>query len=195
MRGSTFAAAAVALAAGVSAAPQNIDVKVKTTQTTTVQTVTKYATETDKRITTVFDTVYLTQTQKAVTTTYISTSTVTSGTAVLPTVTKTVTVGGCSSGTGSSSTSVASATTMTTTELARQANPTAISTHGLADIAAALNPARYFGTAVDYPGTGEGSDPVYMAVATDKHEFDQWTPANIMKYEFTEPSQGVFNFT
>ena len=38
MRGSTFAAAAVALAAGVSAAPQNIDVKVKTTQTTTVQT-------------------------------------------------------------------------------------------------------------------------------------------------------------
>lgn len=31
MRGSTYAAAAVALAAGVSAAPQNIDVKVKVT--------------------------------------------------------------------------------------------------------------------------------------------------------------------
>jgi len=138
-----------------------------------------------------------------VTTTYISTSTVTSGTAVLPTVTKTVTVGSCSgsvsgsaSGSGSVSTSPTSTNTaFTTTELARQVNPTAISTHGLADIAAALNPARYFGTAVDYPGTGEGSDPVYMAVATDKHEFNQWTPANIMKYEFTEPSQGVFDFS
>lgn len=201
--------------------------------------VTKYATETDKRITTVFDTVYLTQTQKAVTTTYISTSTVTSGTGVLPTVTVTHTVSACSGGTststGGASTTTGGATTttgdatattegtststsatttntaFTTTELAQQVNPTAISTHGLADYAAAVG--RYFGTAVDYPGTGEGSDPVYMAVATDNHEFDQWTPANIMKvsrwlvlviplrrlivaqYEFTEPSQGVFDFS
>jgi len=40
---------------------------------------------------------------------------------------------------------------MTTTELARQANPTAISTYGLADYAARIG--KYFGTAVDYPGT------------------------------------------
>jgi len=40
---------------------------------------------------------------------------------------------------------------MTTTELAREANPTAISTYGLADYAARIG--KYFGTAVDYPGT------------------------------------------
>jgi len=52
---------------------------------------------------------------------------------------------------GGSSTTTTTATGMTTTELARQANPTAISTYGLADYAARIG--KYFGTAVDYPGT------------------------------------------
>ncbi|KAK1807499.1 hypothetical protein LTR12_018151, partial [Friedmanniomyces endolithicus] len=50
---------------------------------------------------------------------------------------------------------------------------------GMADAAEAIG--RYFGTAADIPGTGEASDPYYMAVFNNSHNFDQVTPANIMK--------------
>jgi len=53
----------------------------------------------------------------------------------------------------------------------------------------------YMGTAVDYPGTGEGADPYYLAELANQHDFGGVTPANIMKWEFVEPEQGVFNFT
>jgi len=53
----------------------------------------------------------------------------------------------------------------------------------------------YMGSAIDYPGTGEGADPYYLAEAENQRDFGAWTPANIMKWEFVEPEQGVFNFT
>lgn len=56
-----------------------------------------------------------------------------------------------------------------------QANPTM----GLNDYAKAIG--KYLGTAVDIPGTGEGSDPIYLAVANNIHEFGSRTPANTMK--------------
>jgi hypothetical protein len=56
---------------------------------------------------------------------------------------------------------------MTTTALASS------TASGLADIAKASAGLEYFGTAVDYPGTGEGSDPIYLEVANNYHEFDR----------------------
>ncbi|TKA23374.1 hypothetical protein B0A54_17898 [Friedmanniomyces endolithicus] len=64
---------------------------------------------------------------------------------------------------------------------------------GMADAAEAIG--RYFGTAADIPGTGEASDPYYMAVFNNSHNFDQVTPANIMKYVYLEPQQNVFDFS
>jgi len=58
---------------------------------------------------------------------------------------------GTTTGAPSGTSTTTTATGMTATELARQANPTAISTYGLADYAARIG--KYFGTAVDYPGT------------------------------------------
>ncbi|KAK0261562.1 hypothetical protein LTR35_017525 [Friedmanniomyces endolithicus] len=63
---------------------------------------------------------------------------------------------------------------------------------GMADAAEAIG--RYFGTAADIPGTGEASDPYYMAVFNNSHNFDQVTPANIMKWVYLEPQQNVFDF-
>lgn len=54
----------------------------------------------------------------------------------------------------------------------------ATGTMGLNDYAKAVG--RYFGTAVDIPGT-EANDPVYMALANNTHEFGSRTPANTMK--------------
>ncbi|KAK3109436.1 hypothetical protein LTR53_017316 [Teratosphaeriaceae sp. CCFEE 6253] len=64
---------------------------------------------------------------------------------------------------------------------------------GMADAAEAIG--RYFGTAADIPGTGEASDPYYMAVFNNSHNFDQVTPANIMKWVYLEPQQNVFDFS
>jgi endo-1,4-beta-xylanase len=35
----------------------------------------------------------------------------------------------------------------------------------------------WFGTAVDYPGTGEGSDPYYLREFKSPHDFGEATPA------------------
>ncbi|TKA46661.1 hypothetical protein B0A54_02494 [Friedmanniomyces endolithicus] len=43
--------------------------------------------------------------------------------------------------------------------------------------------------------TGEAQDPYYIAEFDNIHDFGEATPANIMKYEFTEPEAGVFNYT
>ncbi|KAG8628097.1 hypothetical protein KVT40_003970 [Elsinoe batatas] len=53
----------------------------------------------------------------------------------------------------------------------------------------------YFGTAADIPGTGELQDKYYMQQYNNTKDFGQTTPANAMKWMFTEPQQNVFNFT
>ncbi|KAF4539757.1 Endo-1,4-beta-xylanase A [Lasiodiplodia theobromae] len=50
----------------------------------------------------------------------------------------------------------------------------------------------YFGTAIDNVAF---NDSRYLSIAYDKHEFSQVTPSNGQKWMYTEPSQGVFNFT
>ncbi|MCJ1390275.1 hypothetical protein MMC18_003133 [Xylographa bjoerkii] len=66
-------------------------------------------------------------------------------------------------------------------------------TQGLNDLAKATGK-LYLGTAADIPGP-ELSDVGYMTLLNNTHEFGQLTPANYMKYEYTEPERGVFNYT
>ncbi|KAL1880784.1 hypothetical protein VTK73DRAFT_5169 [Phialemonium thermophilum] len=59
---------------------------------------------------------------------------------------------------------------------------------------------KYFGSATDTPGQREraGYDaqyPSYNAILTNGKEFGGTTPTNGMKWLFTEPEKGVFNFT
>ncbi|KAH8898442.1 family 10 glycosyl hydrolase [Thozetella sp. PMI_491] len=59
---------------------------------------------------------------------------------------------------------------------------------------------EYFGTATDSPGQREraGFEPTYVTYDTlfrDPKQFGQTTPTNGMKWLFTEPSPGVFNYT
>ncbi|KAG5340872.1 hypothetical protein C0989_000226 [Termitomyces sp. Mn162] len=51
---------------------------------------------------------------------------------------------------------------------------------------------KYFGTATDNP---ELSDAPYVAQLENTADFHQLTPANSMKWDATEPSQGVFTFS
>ncbi|KAH6709135.1 putative endo-1,4-beta-xylanase [Leptodontidium sp. MPI-SDFR-AT-0119] len=56
----------------------------------------------------------------------------------------------------------------------------------------------WFGTAADIPQTNENAeqtDKTYLSILTDPRIFGEMTPANIMKFEYTEPTQNVFNFT
>ncbi|GJJ07990.1 hypothetical protein Clacol_002197 [Clathrus columnatus] len=62
---------------------------------------------------------------------------------------------------------------------------------GLANVAIASGK-LYFGTATDNP---ELPDTAYVDILTNRDEFRQLTPANSMKWDATEPEQGVFNFT
>jgi len=62
---------------------------------------------------------------------------------------------------------------------------------GLASLASlAEAKGRFFGTATDGP---ELSDAAYTAILTGG-EFDQLTPGNRLKWQFSEPSQGQFDF-
>ncbi|KAK3377957.1 glycoside hydrolase superfamily [Podospora didyma] len=59
---------------------------------------------------------------------------------------------------------------------------------------------QYFGAATDTPGQRErapfpASYPKYDAILKDPKEFGQTTPTNGMKFMFTEPEPGVFNYT
>ncbi|KAI0130384.1 family 10 glycosyl hydrolase [Xylariales sp. AK1849] len=59
---------------------------------------------------------------------------------------------------------------------------------------------KYFGTATDSPGERERANltaayPQYDAILRDNNEFGQTTASNGQKWLFTEPEQGVFNFT
>ncbi|KAH6658151.1 family 10 glycosyl hydrolase [Truncatella angustata] len=59
---------------------------------------------------------------------------------------------------------------------------------------------KYFGTATDSPGQREragleSSYQTYDAILRDGDEFGQTTASNGQKWLFTEPKQGVFNFT
>ncbi|THG96197.1 hypothetical protein EW145_g7822 [Phellinidium pouzarii] len=50
----------------------------------------------------------------------------------------------------------------------------------------------YLGSATDNP---ELTDSAYVAILSNISEFGQITPGNSMKWDATEPSQGVFDFT
>ncbi|OOQ82961.1 Endo-1,4-beta-xylanase A [Penicillium brasilianum] len=52
---------------------------------------------------------------------------------------------------------------------------------------------HWFGTAADIPGTAETTDSAYLKIL--KNNFGEITPANAMKFMYTEPEQNVFNFT
>ncbi|KDQ57133.1 glycoside hydrolase family 10 protein [Jaapia argillacea MUCL 33604] len=51
---------------------------------------------------------------------------------------------------------------------------------------------KYFGTATD---NSELTDTAYVAILDDNTEFGQLTPANSMKWDAIEPTQGTFTFT
>ncbi|KAJ5753765.1 Glycoside hydrolase superfamily [Penicillium nucicola] len=52
---------------------------------------------------------------------------------------------------------------------------------------------QWFGSAADIPGTAETTDAAYLKIL--RHEFGELTPANALKFMYTEPEQNVFNFT
>ncbi|KAI0873311.1 carbohydrate-binding module family 1 protein [Hypoxylon argillaceum] len=51
---------------------------------------------------------------------------------------------------------------------------------------------KYFGSATD---NGELTDTAYVAILDNTDEFGQITPGNGQKWQYTEPSQGVFSYT
>ncbi|KAK3671745.1 hypothetical protein LTR78_008290 [Recurvomyces mirabilis] len=100
----------------------------------------------------------------------------------------------------STTTPVVSSTTTSTSSGFKLETPTKTGTTGalasatgMAQAAEAIG--RYFGTAADIPGTGETSDPYYLAVFNDTRNFDQVTPANVMKWDSLEPQQNVFDYS
>lgn len=89
----------------------------------------------------------------------------------------------------------ATTTTVTNTNPTTTIKATATAkNYGLNDAAKAAGK-LFFGTAADIPGTGETTDKYYLKEFNNKHDFGEATPANIMKFVYTEPQQGVFNFT
>ncbi|TFK49639.1 endo-1,4-beta xylanase [Heliocybe sulcata] len=77
------------------------------------------------------------------------------------------------------------------TPAASSALPTGTSTT-LLDNAAKAAGKKYLGTATD---NGELTDTAYTAILDEKGMFGQITPANSMKWENTEPEQGVWTWT
>jgi GH35 family endo-1,4-beta-xylanase len=51
---------------------------------------------------------------------------------------------------------------------------------------------KYFGSATD---NSELTDTAYMAILNDTTEFGQITPGNGQKWQYTEPTQGTFDYT
>ena len=51
---------------------------------------------------------------------------------------------------------------------------------------------KYFGSATD---NYELNDASYKAILSDGDEFGQSTPGNLQKWYFSEPQQGVFDFS
>ncbi|EMC97633.1 glycoside hydrolase family 10 protein [Baudoinia panamericana UAMH 10762] len=132
------------------------------------------------------------------TTTKSTTSSPSSTTATTTTTKSTTSSPSSTTATTTTTSPVVSSMTSSTSSGFRLVTPTKTgstgalaSATGMADAAKAVG--RYFGTAVDIPGTGEASDPYYMAVLNNSRNFDQVTPANVMK-DSLEPQQNVFNF-
>lgn len=126
-------------------------------------------------------------------------------TVIAPASTVTVTSGAGSGSATSSGLSTSTNANPTTTETA-----TYTGVKGLNDYARATGK-LYFGTAADIPGV-EQQDVYYVAELENPHDWGQVTPANYMKvslrmitslprvaneaqWEFTEPEQGIFNYT
>ncbi|RMX96264.1 hypothetical protein D0868_11277 [Hortaea werneckii] len=124
---------------------------------------------------------------------------------LVQTMTETSTVtqsASCSGSSGSTMTSGGNGSTMSTTmSSSTRTRPSTTLTATATATGSGLNDAAedagklYFGTAADIPGTGEAQDPYYLSEFNNTHDFGQATPANIMKFVYTEPEQGVFNFT
>ncbi|KAI0091087.1 glycoside hydrolase superfamily [Irpex rosettiformis] len=77
------------------------------------------------------------------------------------------------------------------TSTASSGSPTSGSTAKLQTVAKSAGK-LYFGTATD---NSELSDTAYTAILDDNTMFGQITPANSMKWDATEPSQGQFTFS
>ncbi|KAI0034219.1 endo-1,4-B-xylanase A [Vararia minispora EC-137] len=89
-----------------------------------------------------------------------------------------------------SSTAPTTTVTSTQTSTAPSSTPPAAGS-GLNTLAKSIGK-LYFGTATD---NNELSDTAYRAILNNNAMFGQITPANSMKWDATEPSQGVFTFT
>ncbi|KAJ7602535.1 endo-1,4-B-xylanase A [Roridomyces roridus] len=83
-------------------------------------------------------------------------------------------------------------TVTTTTSVVGAALPTGTSTAKSNTVAKSLGGKLYFGSATDNP---ELTDTTYKAKLGDNTLFGQITPGNSMKWDATEPQQGVFTFT
>ncbi|KAF7194238.1 Endo-1,4-beta-xylanase D [Pseudocercospora fuligena] len=74
------------------------------------------------------------------------------------------------------------------------ASPKPKTTDSGLNLAAKASGKLWFGTAADKPGE-EQQDQYYMKELLNYKDFGEVTPANAMKYEFTEPEKGVFNYS
>ncbi|KAJ6464876.1 beta-1,4-endoxylanase [Mycena sanguinolenta] len=83
------------------------------------------------------------------------------------------------------------ATTTTATGTTSTALPTGTSTAKTNTVAKSLAGKLYFGSATDNP---ELTDIPYVTTLSDNTLFGQITPGNSMKWDATEPEQGVFTF-
>ncbi|KAH9902641.1 endo-1,4-B-xylanase A [Cubamyces lactineus] len=94
----------------------------------------------------------------------------------------------CLPGSASSTPTSPTSTPITPTSTPGQPAPSGTGLNSLAKAAGKL----YFGTATD---NGELTDQPYTAILDNIKEFGQITPANSMKWDATEPSQGQFTFS
>ncbi|EMC93939.1 glycoside hydrolase family 10 protein [Baudoinia panamericana UAMH 10762] len=128
------------------------------------------------------------------------TRTVTLSASAPPSTSSSSTSGSSSSATSPTITS-SSASSTSSSSSGSNTNPTVTLTATQTNTRTGLNAAAtsigklWFGTAADIPGTGEAADYYYTQEFNNTLDFGEATPANIMKYEFTEPQPGVFDFS